>query len=50
MHWFDRSGKITLDATNLTNAPYRTTFGPRDATYSVYNPGYQVLIGWQGRF
>ena len=50
VHWFDRAGKITLDATNLTNAPYRTTFGPRDATYSVYNPGYQVLIGWQGRF
>ena len=47
---FDHPGKITLDATNLTNAPYRMSFGYRDAPYSVYNPGFQVLIGWQGRF
>lgn len=45
-HW----GQITLDATNLTNSPYRMTFGTAGAPYSVYNPGYQVLIGWQGRF
>jgi TonB-dependent receptor len=43
-------GKITLDATNLTNAPYRMVFGTAGATYSVYNPGYQALIGWQGTF
>ena len=50
VRWFDHPGKITLDATNLTNAPYRMTFGYRNAPYSVFNPGYQVLVGWQGRF
>ena len=50
VHWWGRPGKVTLDATNLNNAPYRMTFGSRSAAYSVYNPGYQMLIGWQGRF
>ena len=50
VRWFDHPGKITLDATNLTNAPYRMSFGYRNAPYSVYNPGFQVLVGWQGRF
>ena len=50
VRWFDHPGKITLDATNLTNASYRISFGYRNAPYSVYNPGFQVLVGWQGRF
>ncbi len=50
VHLFQHPGKITLDATNLTNAPYRTVFGYRNAPYSVYNPGAQILIGWQGAF
>lgn len=45
-----RTSRLTLDATNLTNAPYVMVFGYRNAPYSIYNPGFQILLGWQGRF
>ncbi len=47
--WLAR-GKVTLDATNLTNAPYVVFFGYKSAPYSIYNPGYRVMLGWRGQF
>jgi TonB-dependent receptor len=46
----NRRFRITLDALNLTNESIRTTFGYDNATYSVYNPGRQVLVGFRGSF
>ncbi len=43
-------GKITLDATNLGNAPFVMFFGYKSAPYSIYNPGYRIMLGWRGQF
>lgn len=48
--FFDKAVRLTLDALNLTNAPIRTTFGYDNATYSVYYPGRQVLVGLRAKF
>ena len=47
--WIGR-GKITLDATNLGNAPFVVFFGDKSAPYSIYNPGYRIMLGWRGQF
>jgi TonB-dependent receptor len=48
--FYGDSFRVTLDALNLTNEPLRTTFGYDNATYSVYYPGRQLLIGVRGTF
>ena len=47
---FGNAFRVTLDALNLTNEPLRTTFGYDNATYSIYYPGRQVLVGFRGSF
>lgn len=48
--YFGKSTKLTLDVLNITNQPIRTTFGYDNATYSVYWPGRQVLLGVRASF
>ncbi|WP_343122980.1 TonB-dependent receptor [Xanthomonas sp. MUS 060] len=42
--------QITLNITNLTNAPLRTTFQYPNATYDLYKPGRTIMLGIRGTF
>ncbi len=42
--------KITLDITNLTKQGFRTIYQYSNVVYSYYNPGLQMILGWQGSF
>ncbi len=42
--------KITLDVTNLTKQGFRTIYQYSNVVYSYYNPGLQMIVGWQGSF
>ena len=44
------SPQITLDATNLTDEPLRSTFQYSNAAYSIYNPGRTITLGVRGTF
>ena len=44
------SPQITLDATNLTDKPIRSTFQYSNAAYSIYNPGRTITLGIRGTF
>jgi TonB-dependent receptor len=48
--FMNKAFRITLDALNLTNEPIRTTFGYDNATYNVYYPGRQFLVGLRAKF
>lgn len=48
--FMDNAVRLTLDVLNITNSPLRTTFGYDNATYSVYYPGRQVLLGLRAKF
>ena len=44
------SPQVTLDATNLTDEPLRSTFQYSNAAYSIYNPGRTITLGVRGTF
>ncbi|MFT4249549.1 MAG: TonB-dependent receptor [Pseudomonas sp.] len=44
------SPQITLNVTNLTNEPLRTTFAYDNATYDFYLPGRTIMLGVRGSF
>jgi TonB-dependent receptor len=48
--FWDSKVRVTVDALNLTNSALRTTFGYSNATYSVYYPGREVLLGFRATF
>lgn len=48
--FMDNAFRLTLDVLNINNAPIRTTFGFDNATYSVYYPGRQILVGVRAKF
>lgn len=42
--------QITLNVTNLTDEPLRTTYAWPNATYDLYQPGRTVMLGIRGTF
>ena len=48
--FFNQQQRITLDAFNITNEIQRTTIGPDSMPYSVFAPGYTVILGMRGSF
>lgn len=44
------SPQITLNVTNVTDEPLRTTFAYDNATYDYYLPGRTVMLGVRGSF
>jgi TonB-dependent receptor len=44
------SPQITLNVINLTGETQRSTFQFDNATFTYYNPGYQILLGIRGKF
>jgi TonB-dependent receptor len=48
--FLNKAMRLTLDVLNITNEPIRTTFGYDNATYNVYYPGRQVLVGLRASF
>jgi TonB-dependent receptor len=42
--------QITFDATNLFDAKLRTYFQFSDATFTQYNPGRTLMVGFRGKF
>ncbi|KTT71760.1 TonB-dependent receptor [Sphingomonas endophytica] len=48
--FMDKAFRLTLDVLNITNTPIRTTIGYDNATYNVFYPGRQVLVGVRASF
>jgi TonB-dependent receptor len=42
--------QLTLDVTNITQEPIRTYFEFHNATYTYYQPGYNIIFGFRGTF
>ncbi|HYG07127.1 MAG TPA: TonB-dependent receptor [Stenotrophomonas sp.] len=42
--------QITLNVTNITDEPLRTTFAWPNATYDLYYPGRTIMLGIRGTF
>ncbi len=50
LDWLPSKPQITLNVTNITNEPLRTTFAWPNATYDLYEPGRTVMLGIRGTF
>ncbi|AKK69465.1 TonB-dependent receptor [Xanthomonas translucens] len=48
--WIRSAPQITLNVTNLTDEPLRTTFQYPNATYDLYRPGRTIMLGIRGSF
>ncbi|MDR6675075.1 TonB-dependent receptor [Xanthomonas sp. 1678] len=48
--WMRSAPQITLNVTNLTDEPLRTTFQYPNATYDLYKPGRTIMLGIRGSF
>jgi len=46
----DNDYKVTLDVLNITNEQLRSTFGYDNATWQLFNPGRQILLGVRAAF
>jgi TonB-dependent receptor len=44
------SPEVTLNIINFTSATQRSTFQFSNATFTYYDPGYQILLGIRGKF
>ena len=44
------SPQVTLNVSNLTSEPLRTYFQYPNATFTYFEPGYNVLLGIRGTF
>ncbi len=44
------SPMVTLNVINITSEKQRSTFQFDSATFTEYNPGYQILLGIRGKF
>ncbi len=50
LEWLPTSPLLTLNVINITGEEQRTTFMHDNATFTYYDPGYQILIGLRGNF
>jgi hypothetical protein len=41
---------LTLNISNLTGEPLRTTYQYDNATFTYYDPGYTATLGIRGSF
>jgi hypothetical protein len=41
---------VTLNVINITSETLRSTFQFDNATFTYYDPGYQILLGVRGTF
>jgi len=48
--YMNNAFRVTFDMLNITNAPIKTLFGFQNATYSVYYPGREFLMGIRASF
>jgi len=44
------SPQLVLNAINITDEKQRATFQFDNATFTYYNPGYQILLGIRGKW
>jgi TonB-dependent receptor len=47
---FSMKPQITLNAINFTNEKQRSYFQFQNAAYTLYQPGYQIMLGIRGKF
>ncbi len=50
LDWLPSAPQLTLNAINITEEPFRTTFEFPNAAYNFREPGRQILIGLRGTF
>ncbi|WP_164740928.1 TonB-dependent receptor [Xanthomonas sp. BRIP62409] len=50
LDWLPSKPQLTLNVTNLTDEPLRTTYAWPNATYDLYEPGRTVMLGIRGTF
>jgi TonB-dependent receptor len=48
--WFHDTTRITFDAINFTDSQIKTNFGYSNATFTLYAPGAQYLVGIRASF